>query len=290
MIKKRRDIRVNINNEILPSNSIESPSLHLVVERGAIGRQTVEQQHQEWLDEVAGQLIQQRLITDLNDAAVPFQYAYAQPYYSNYHRMMSAGIAFAPERREKMHRLFISTLTSLRSYGVTQAELDSVMANWQGELTNLDSDWSKRKPNSYADARVFQLEQNSVSQSKSSYAHSLATFLDNATLASVNAHITELLSLPPSFSIGMSKNETRAKFPDVFSSLNTAYFNPEKNHCRWKREREVSFSQLRKAALSVLAKRREGLRYTHSLMASMYGSKGRKSGWARLHLLCKPRR
>lgn len=226
VVKKRRDIRVNTSNEILPSNSIESPSLHLVIERGAIGRQTVEQQHQEWLDEVAGQLIQQRLITDLNDAAVPFQYAYAQPYYSNYHRMMSAGISFAPERRDQMHRLFISTLTSLRDYGVTQAELDSIMANWQGELTNLDSDWSKRKPNSYADARVFQLEQNSVSQSKQAYAQSLATFLDNATRASVNAQITELLSLPPSFSIGMSKNETRAQFSDVFSSLNTAYFQP----------------------------------------------------------------
>ena len=226
VIKKRRDIRVNTKNEILPSNSIESPSLHLVIERGAIGRQTVEQQHQEWLDEVAGQLIQQRLITDLNDAAVPFQYAYAQPYYSNYHRMMSAGIAFAPERREQMHRLFIRTLTSLRDYGATQAELDSIMANWQGELTNLDSDWSKRKPNSFAEARVFQLEQNSISQSKQSYAQSLATFLDSVTLASVNAQITELLSLPPSFSIGMSKQETRAQFSGVFSALNTAYFQP----------------------------------------------------------------
>ncbi|MBR9786858.1 MAG: insulinase family protein [Vibrionaceae bacterium] len=226
VVKKRRDIRVNTNNEILPSNSIESPSLHLVIEREAIGRQTVEQQHQEWLDEVAGQLIEQRLITALNDAAVPFQYAYAQPYYSNYHRMMSAGISFAPERRDQMHSLFINALTSLRDYGVTQAELDSIMANWQGELTNLDSDWSKRKPNSYADARVFQLEQNSVSQSKQSYAQSLAMFLGSATLASVNTHITELLSLPPSFSIGMSKNETRAQFSDVFSSLNTAYFQP----------------------------------------------------------------
>ncbi len=223
---KRRDIRVNTNNEILPSNSIESPSLHLVVERGAIGRQTVEQQHQEWLDEVSGQLIQQRLIADLNGAAVPFQYAYAQPYYSNYHRMMSAGISFAPERREQMHHLFISTLTSLREYGVTQAELDSIMANWQGELTNLDSDWSKRNPNSFAEARVFQLEQNSVSQSKQSYAHSLATFLDNATLVRVNTHITELLTIPPTFSIGMSKNETRAQFSGVFSALNTAYFQP----------------------------------------------------------------
>ncbi|BDR15338.1 M16 family metallopeptidase [Vibrio sp. STUT-A11] len=223
---KRRDIRVNTNNEILPSNSIESPSLHLVVERGAIGRQTVEQQHQEWLDEVAGQLIQQRLIADLNGAAVPFQYAYAQPYYSNYHRMMSAGISFAPERREQMHRLFFSTLTSLRDYGVTQAELDSIMANWQGELTNLDSDWSKRNPNSFAEARVFQLEQNSVSQSKQSYAQSLATFLDNATLVRVNTHITELLTIPPTFSIGMIKNETRAQFSGVFSALNTAYFQP----------------------------------------------------------------
>ncbi|WP_321285069.1 insulinase family protein [uncultured Vibrio sp.] len=223
---KRRDIRVNTNNEILPSNSIESPSLHLVIERGAIGRQTVEQQHQEWLDEVSGQLIQQRLIADLNGAAVPFQYAYAQPYYSNYHRMMSAGISFAPERREQMHRLFFSTLTSLRDYGVTQAELDSIMANWQGELTNLDSDWSKRNPNSFAEARVFQLEQNSVSQSKQSYAQSLATFLDNATLVRVNTHITELLTIPPTFSIGMSKNETRAQFSGVFSALNTAYFQP----------------------------------------------------------------
>ncbi len=224
VVTKRRDVRVNTENEILPSSSIESPSLHLAIERGAIRRQSIEQQHSEWLDEVAAQLIQQRLIAELNDAAVPFQYAYAQPDYSNYHRMVSVGLSFAPERREQMHKLLFSTLSSLRDHGVTQIELDSIMANWKGELANLDSDWSKRKPNSYADARIFQLDQNSVSQSKQSYAHSLATFVDIVTLARMNAQISDILSQQPSFAIGMDKSETRTQFPDVFSSLNRAYF------------------------------------------------------------------
>ncbi len=226
VVEKRRDIRVRTKNEILPSNSIESPSLHLVIERGTIGRVTVEQQHMEWLDEVVGQLIQQRLIAALNDAAAPFQYAYSLPYYANYHRMMSAGISFAPERREEIHKLFIDTLSSLRDYGVTQTELDSIMANWQGELSNLDSDWSKRKPDSYAESRVFQLDQNGVSQSKQSYAHSLSSFISIATLRRVNAQLTELLSQPPSFSIGLGKSESREQFTGTFSALNSAYFQP----------------------------------------------------------------
>ncbi|TON93403.1 peptidase M16, partial [Vibrio parahaemolyticus] len=110
-IEKRRDIRLNTQDEILPSNSMESPSLHLVIERGDLRRETVEQQHAEWRDEVAIQLIQQRLISLLNDAAEPYQYVYAQPYYSNYQRLMSAGISFSPDRREQMHQIFISALT-----------------------------------------------------------------------------------------------------------------------------------------------------------------------------------
>lgn len=222
-IEKRRDIRLNTQDEILPSNSMESPSLHLVIERGDLRRETVEQQHAEWRDEVAIQLIQQRLISLLNDAAEPYQYVYAQPYYSNYQRLMSAGISFSPDRREQMHQIFISALTPLRDYGVTQAELESITSNWYGELANLDSDWSKRKPNSYAEARIFQLEQDSVSQSKESYAQSLAAFLDKTKLESVNAQLKELLSNQPSFVIGMGKSETQAQFADVFTALNSAY-------------------------------------------------------------------
>ncbi|NMV22907.1 hypothetical protein HKB23_10845, partial [Vibrio parahaemolyticus] len=82
----------------------------LVIERGLSGGTTIEQQHEVWRDEVATQLIQQRLIRVLSDAAEPFQYAYAEPYYSSYQRMMSAGISFAPDRREQMHQTFIRTL------------------------------------------------------------------------------------------------------------------------------------------------------------------------------------
>ncbi|MDW2406057.1 insulinase family protein, partial [Vibrio sp. 1262-1] len=136
---------------------------------------------------------------------------------------MSAGISFSPDRREQMHQIFISALTSLRDYGVTQAELESITSNWYGELANLDSDWSKRKPNSYAEARIFQLEQDSVSQSKESYAQSLAAFLDKTTLESVNSQLKELLSNQPSFVIGMGKSETQAQFADVFTALNSTY-------------------------------------------------------------------
>ncbi|PWF72585.1 peptidase M16 [Vibrio sp. T9] len=223
VIEKRRDIRVNNQNRILPSNTMESPSLHLVIERGLSGSTTIEQQHQVWRDEVATQLIQQRLIRVLNDAAEPFQYAYAQPYYSNYQRMMSAGISFAPERREQMHQTFISTLASLRDYGATQSELESIMSNWQGELANIDSDWDQRKPNSYAEARVFQIDQGSVSQSKESYAQSLSEFINNENLESINTQLNALLSEQPIFVIGLGKSETSAQFNDVFTDLYSAY-------------------------------------------------------------------
>ncbi|EOX4827051.1 M16 family metallopeptidase [Vibrio alginolyticus] len=223
VIEKRRDIRVNNENRILPSNTMESPSLHLVIERGLSGGTTIEQQHEVWRDEVATQLIQQRLIRVLSDAAEPFQYAYAEPYYSNYQRMMSAGISFAPDRREQMHQTFIRTLASLRDYGATQSELDSVMSNWQGELANIDSDWSQRKPNSYAEARVFQIGQDSVSQSKENYAQSLAEFINNENLESINTQLNALLSQQPSFFIGLGKSETSEQFNGVFAALNSAY-------------------------------------------------------------------
>ncbi|MGU3840673.1 M16 family metallopeptidase, partial [Vibrio diabolicus] len=223
VIEKRRDIRVNNQNRILPSNTMESPSLHLVIERGLSGSTTIEQQHQVWRDEVATQLIQQRLIRVLNDAAEPFQYAYAQPYYSNYQRMMSAGISFGPERREQMHQTFISTLASLRDYGATQSELESIMSNWQGELANIDSDWDQRKPNSYAEARVFQIDQGSVSQSKESYAQSLSEFINNENLESINTQLNALLSEQPIFVIWLGKSETSAQFNDVFTDLYSAY-------------------------------------------------------------------
>ena len=223
VVEKRRDIRAKNADRILPSSQMESPSLHLIIDRDSVSRQTMQDQHKAWQDEISAQLIQQRLLSVLNDAAESFQYAYAQPYSSNYHRMMSAGVSFAPERREKIQQIFMNTLTSLRDYGVTQQELDGIMSGWYGELANLDSDWSKRKPAGYAEARVFQLEQDSVSQSKAGYELSLSTFVKSNTLTHANEALEALLSQPASFVVGLGKTENKAQFAGEFALLSAAY-------------------------------------------------------------------
>ncbi|MFM2593306.1 insulinase family protein [Vibrio harveyi] len=223
VVEKRRDIRANNANRILPSSQMESPSLHLIIDRDSVMRQTLAQQHSAWQDEVSAQLIQQRLLAVLNDAAESFQYAYAQPYTSNYHSVMSAGVSFAPERRDNIQKIFLNTLTSLRDYGVTQQELDGVMSGWYGELSNLDSDWSKRKPAGYAEARTYQLEINSVSQSKQGYEQSLSSFIDSNTLDHANDELKALLSEPANFVIGLGKNEDKAQFSGQFAALSAAY-------------------------------------------------------------------
>lgn len=223
VVEKRRDIRVNNANRILPSSKMESPSLHLVIDRDSVTRQTMQQQHKAWQDELSAQLIQQRLLTVLNDAAESFQYAYAQPYSSNYHRMMSAGVSFAPERRDNIQQIFLNTLTSLRDYGVTQEELDGVMSGWYGELSNLDADWAKRKPAGYAEARVYQLERDSVSQSKQGYEQSLATFVAANDLNHANDELEALLSEPANFVVGLGRTESKEQFAGEFALLSAAY-------------------------------------------------------------------
>ncbi|KLV04642.1 peptidase M16 [Photobacterium aquae] len=220
---KHRDLAVNSSNEILPSSSVESPSLHYTIDRGFISQQTRQQQHQAWHDTLSAQLIQQRLVSVLRDSAMPFQYSYAQPLFSNYSRLSTADLSFAPELREKMHALFISTLTSLRDHGVTQDEFATIMAGFENDLNNINSDWDQRTPMNYVDHRVFELEQNSVSQSKEDFRASLAKFIKNNTLKTANKNLKSLLSAQPAFVIGMGPNETKQQFSDIFTTLNRAY-------------------------------------------------------------------
>ncbi|WP_325206011.1 hypothetical protein, partial [Vibrio sp. 03_296] len=62
---------------MLFSSVMESPSVHFAIDRGFVGMRTQAQQQQMWHDDVSAKLIQQRLYSVLNDAAEPFQYAYA---------------------------------------------------------------------------------------------------------------------------------------------------------------------------------------------------------------------
>ncbi|WP_440889020.1 M16 family metallopeptidase [Vibrio sp. WZ-1] len=225
-IVKRRDIQVNTESMLLDSSKMESPSLHYSIDRGPIGYQTREQQHQAWEDEVMSQLIQQRIYAVLNDAAQPFQYVYVQTHFNNFSRISSGGISFSPELRSEMQSLFIGTLASLRDHGVNAEELEAVMAGFRSELTNIDSDWSKRKPNSYVDARVFELEQNIVSQSKQDYQSSLSEFVTYFDVKAVNKQLGELLEQQPAFVIGMAQGEKETQFSNALSLIEAAYQKP----------------------------------------------------------------
>ena len=222
-IVKRRDIQLKPDDLLLESSSMESPSLHYSIYRGPIGYQTREEQHQAWADDVLSQLIQQRMYSVLNDAAQPYQYVYAQTYFNNYSRLSTGGISFSREQRDEMHPLFIGTLASLRDHGVSSEELEAVIAGYRNELTNIDSDWDKRKPHSYVDERVYELEQNLVSQSKQDYKMSLSDFVDHFDVKEANKHLAQLLDNDPAFIIGLAQGEAKQQFTNVFVELDSSY-------------------------------------------------------------------
>ncbi|NVC64329.1 insulinase family protein [Vibrio sp. 05-20-BW147] len=226
VVEKRRDIPVKTEPRVLFSSVMESPSVHFAIDRGFVGMSTSAQQQQMWHDDVSAKLIQQRLYSVLNDAAEPYQYVYANAFVNNYSRMLAGGVSYAPGQRHEMHRLFVETLASLRDYGVSQAELDSVMSAYQTELTNLDSDWQQRKPFHIADNRVIDLDQGSVSQSKQSYQAHLTQFIALNTLAIANEQLQGLLKEEPVFIMGLGKGEHMATWAKTPKQIAAAYQRP----------------------------------------------------------------
>lgn len=225
-VEKRRDVPIKFESRVLFSSVMESPSLHFAIDRGLVGLQTQGQQQQVWHDNVSAQLIQQRLYSVLNDAAEPFQYIYSNAFVNNYSRVMAGGISFAPGQRHDMHRLLVETLASLRDYGVSQQELDSVMSGYRSELTNLVSDWQQRKPIQIADNRVMDLDQNNVSQSLQDYQANLTQFIALNTLSMANKQLQSALTQQPAFIMGLGKGDQMATWATVPEKIAAAYQRP----------------------------------------------------------------
>ncbi|MBH9738369.1 M16 family metallopeptidase [Vibrio navarrensis] len=222
-LPKQRDIPLVVEDRVLLSNTLESPSVHYVIDRGAASEQSRAQQWQNWSDDISAKLIQQRLYATLNDSAEPFLDIYSTNEIINYSRVSFAGIFFAPEQRHEMNRLFTSTLASLRDHGVTQQELDTVLAEYHGWLDNLESDWSKHTPAYFADQRVFALEQNSVNQSKADYQQSLSQFVASYDLSQTNQQLRDLLSSDPAFIMGLDRGDKIAHWVGATKAVRAAY-------------------------------------------------------------------
>ncbi|WP_394145172.1 M16 family metallopeptidase [Vibrio atypicus] len=171
----------------------DAPSLSLVIERAPAKIDTREQQLASWLDEIALQLIYQRLETVYQDSAMPVQSLTVTPYYMNYQRNALFSLAFAKEDRQATQDLFLETLASLRDHGVSQTEADSSIAYYQQLLHDIDYNWSQQDAVTFAENRVWAISTKQSSQSKLDYQQSLEALLKVANLERVNQQIRSIL-------------------------------------------------------------------------------------------------
>lgn len=222
--KKQRSFKLNTSSSVISIGEKESPSLTYAIDREATNNITTQkQQHQLWLDEVSQSLIHQRLSAALSESAVAVQGVGAYTQWINYDRFSVATVAFAPEQRETVETLFVATLRSLRDFGVTQSELDSILTGYQAILNNIDTSWAKHKPSFYVDSKVVALDGVQTIQGKQHHQASLKKFINSANLKRVNNNLDDLLSSDLTWVVGRGQNEGVAFTSDRLKLLPDMY-------------------------------------------------------------------
>lgn len=201
----------------------ESPSIGIVIDRGERVTHSHEQQHQLWLDEIAQQLIQQRLNSDFVDAALPVQWVASIPYLLEYQRYSITTVGFPADSREQSQQQFISTLSSLRDHGVSENEFMSVIQAYQANLDDIQVNWEKMDAVAHADGKSTALVINQTVQSQLDYKSSLKTFLANTDLKAVNDNLDDLLSSPYILGLGLSSKEDLQAMNDELKDVRRAY-------------------------------------------------------------------
>ncbi|WP_414931915.1 M16 family metallopeptidase [Vibrio europaeus] len=222
-VNKQRDYSINEESYTLLVGEMESPSLHFLVDRGPIAITTFKQQYQYWLDDVTQQLISQRLHAAFNNAAQAVQYSGSYTQWIEYNRYSAASIAFSADNREASQQLFLETLRSLRDYGVSQSELESIMTGYRNSLSNFDSEWDKRKPLQIVDDKVFAIEQAMPVQSRETNRKALSEFVTHVDLKRVNDNIDDLLSSDLAWLQGYSADESLSALEQQFNKLPERY-------------------------------------------------------------------
>ena len=201
----------------------ESPSIGIVIDRGERVTHSHEQQHQLWLDEIAQQLIQQRLNSDFVDAALPVQWVASTPYFLEYQRYSITTVGFPVDSRDQSQQQFISTLASLRDHGVSENEFMSVIQAYQANLDDIQVNWEKMDAVAHADGKSTALVINQTVQSQLDYKSSLKEFLSSTDLKAVNDNLDDLLSSPYILGLGLSSKEDLQAMNDELEDVRRVY-------------------------------------------------------------------
>ncbi|MGF1752689.1 insulinase family protein [Vibrio makurazakiensis] len=201
----------------------EPPSIGIVIDRGTRVVLSREQQHQLWLDEIAQQLVQQRLNSDFVDAALPVQWTASTSYLLEFQRYSITTVGFPVGTREESQQQFISTLASLRDHGVSENEFMGAIQQYQANLDDIQVNWDQMDAVVHANGKSTALVINQPVQSQLDYQSSLKEFLASTDLKAVNKNLDDLLSSPYILGLGLSSKEDLLAMNDQLSDVRRAY-------------------------------------------------------------------
>ncbi|MEO9497246.1 MAG: insulinase family protein [Vibrio splendidus] len=201
----------------------EAPSITLTFNRGLNRVENHAQQHQRWLDETAQLLIRQRLEAVFNDAALPTQWIASDNYQMGSLNYSSISVGFPAGGREVIQQDLLSTLASLRDFGVSQTDIVGEQHYYQDLLDNIEHDWDKMDSVEHANYKASALVTERIVQSQNDYQVSLEAFIANLSLEVINDNIKNLLSDDYFLVIGVDDSEDRTAIINSLDSLKATY-------------------------------------------------------------------
>ncbi|MDF2154858.1 insulinase family protein [Vibrio sp. CAU 1672] len=220
---EKQKITILNEGDYVEYSGTEAPSISLMMNRAPSTIENHTQQHQLWLDEVSQKLIQQRLISVFNDAALPIQWVTSENYYMEFQRYSVTSVGFPAGAREVTQHELFSSLASLRDYGVSEHEVISERNYYQDLLDNVERDWSDMGSVQHADSKATALVAEQKTQSLRDYQASMEVFLANLNLDVINDNIKAMLSSDYFIVIGMDESEDRVAINNSIDSLKAAY-------------------------------------------------------------------
>ncbi|MFA0568506.1 M16 family metallopeptidase [Vibrio gallaecicus] len=220
---KKKHTTYNNNDFVDYVGGSESPSIGIVIDRGARVTTSHEQQHQLWLDEISQQLIQQRLSDVFVDAALPIQWAFSTSYLIEYQRYSITSVAFPTQHREQSQQQFFATLASLRDYGVTENELKVPLQEYTSYLEDVNSNWDKMNGIGHAEGKSVALVIDQKVQSQLDYIASMKVFLADLNVKTINRNLDRLLSSSYFIGVGLDESEDVAAIQEELSGLKSTF-------------------------------------------------------------------
>ncbi|GLT16622.1 peptidase M16 [Vibrio zhanjiangensis] len=186
----------------------ESAVFGLKFARGSSTVTTQEQLLKSKLDYIVAQLIGMRLTSVLDEEAIPFHRLYSNSYSLENLIFYEASLAFSEANRELVQSTFLNILASLRDHGVSQSELDIVMAEYKSLRRHADEDWEVRKPERFVNEKITQILTGAPTQSRKDYKLNLDHAIRSADVNTVNQHLNNMLSSSYGMFVGVGANES----------------------------------------------------------------------------------